>query len=75
MKWLLSHMGKPWPYQQIDAFDEQRFFPILFTFREKFGDPGVELDSLPEPERVKPLFFPHDGIPPFWQFTLGGDLQ
>ncbi|WP_028492423.1 alginate lyase family protein [Thioalkalivibrio sp. ALE19] len=73
MEWLLQHMGKPWPYQQIDAFDEERFYPILFAYREKYGEPPVELDAAPTPSEVKPVFFPHDGIPPFWQYTMRGD--
>nr|WP_244270820.1 alginate lyase family protein [Thioalkalivibrio sp. ALJ1] len=71
MEWLLAYMGKPWPYKQIDAFDEARFYPILFAYQEKYGDPPVELDDLPAPGAIKPVFFPHDGIPPFWQATLG----
>lgn len=70
MEWLLAHMGKPWPYQQIDAFDEERFYPILFAYLEKYGEPPVELAEIPASTDVKPVFFPHDGIPPFWQFML-----
>lgn len=70
MGWLLGHMGKPWPYQQIDEFDDDRFYPILLAFQEKYGEPSVELEDWPSPDSIKPVFFPHDGIPPFWQFTL-----
>ncbi len=73
MEWLLQHMGKPWPYQQIDAFDEERFCPILLAYREKYGEPPVDLDATPTANEVKPVFFPHDGIPPFWQYTLQWD--
>ena len=70
MEWLLGHMGKPWPYQQIDEFDADRFYPILFTFQEKYGEWPVEVEDLPSLHAIKPVFFPHDGIPPYWQFTL-----
>lgn len=64
-RWLLSHMGKRWPYEQIDEFDAARFQPIWFAANE-------HVDHLPpNPEgaslySVKPVFFPHDGIRPFW---------
>ncbi|WP_051075152.1 alginate lyase family protein [Thioalkalivibrio sp. ARh3] len=70
MEWLLAHMGKPWPYQQIDEFDDGRFFPILHAYQDKFGDAPVDFEAIPMPGAIKPVFFPHDGIPPFWQFTL-----
>jgi hypothetical protein len=68
MKWLLQHMGKAWPYQQIDEFDHDRFLPIYFTYVEQYED-GGEIDALqlPGKTQVKPVFFPHDGIRPFWQ--------
>jgi glycosyltransferase involved in cell wall biosynthesis len=69
--WLLSHMGKPWPYQQIDTFDEERFLPIWFAAY----DAGVDgLPDLPtgisSPLDVKPVFFPHDGIRPYWSLDV-----
>lgn len=74
MEWLLAHLGKPWPHQQIDKFDEDRFYPILFAYREKYGELPFGVDSLSRPEEVKPVFFPHDGVPPFWQYTCGESL-
>jgi hypothetical protein len=70
MEWLLSHIGKPWPYQQIDDFDGDRFYPILFAYQDKYGEFEVD-QSIPQtPTEVKPLFHPHDGIMPFWQVSL-----
>ena len=70
MDWLLTHMGQPWPYPQIDAFDTDRYFPILFAYKEQYGErdagPPAGLSAMD----VKPLFFPDDGIPPFWQYSL-----
>jgi len=69
--WLLQHMGRDWPYEQIDEFDHERFYPIYYACQAKYGLPG-ELQNLnvPEPCAIKPLFFPHDGIRPFWQLGL-----
>ena len=70
-RWLLSHMGKPWPYEQRDAFDTERFLPIWFAARD------AGLDGLPDlprcissPLDVKPVFFPHDGIRPYWSLDV-----
>lgn len=62
MRWLLSHQGKSWPYRQIEAFDEDRYEPVLVAYNSWFGERFGEQD------KIKPVFFPHDGIPPFWQF-------
>lgn len=65
-RWLLAHSGKPWPYEQIDAFDEARFIPVWAAAHERMGD---ELGIAPlavSPYAVKPVYFPHDGIRPFW---------
>lgn len=70
-RWLLSHMGQPWPYEQIDAFDADRFLPIWFAAR------AAGVDGLPDlpagisgPLDVKPVFFPHDGIRPYWNLDV-----
>jgi hypothetical protein len=67
-EWLLPYIGQAWPYEQIDEFDSDRFQPILFAYRERFGAPvGVKSQSGPDRNAVKPVFHPHDGIRPFWQ--------
>ena len=68
MWWLLTYLGKDWPYQQIDTFDHERFYPIYHACKTTYGLPP-ELESLnvPDAEAIKPLFHPHDGIRPFWQ--------
>ncbi len=72
MAWLLSHLGREWPYEQIDAFDVERFYPIYYACKDRYELPPEIPDVMvPEPNEVKPLFFPHDGIRPFWQF--GGE--
>ncbi|SEM11544.1 alginate lyase family protein [Halomonas daqiaonensis] len=68
MEWLLPFMGKAWPYQQIDDFDTERFYPLYHAYREHYGiPPGLEHIEVPAKAAIKPLFFPHDGIRPFWQ--------
>lgn len=70
MWWLLTYLGKDWPYQQIDTFDHERFYPIYHACKATYGLPP-ELESLnvPDAEAIKPLFHPHDGIRPFWQLS------
>lgn len=68
MEWLLAHMGQPWPYQQIEEFDAERFYPIYHAYRSQYGA-NAALDSMavPPAHQIKPVFHPHDGIRPFWQ--------
>lgn len=61
--WFISFYQGEWPYEQIDDFDFERMLPIAYYF-------GLE-DKIVEPSehsvfRAKPVFFPHDGIKPFW---------
>ncbi len=68
MYWLLGHMNKDWPYQQINEFDKERFFPIYYACMTRYCLPEEIKDlNVPEPYAIKPLFYPHDGIRPFWQ--------
>src|SRR5690606_19249024 len=70
MQWVLSHMGKKWPYRQIEPFDYERFYPIYHTYVRRYGEAAkLRINSIPEPEEIKPLFFPHDGIMPFCQLA------
>jgi len=71
MYWLLTHMDKDWPYQQIDEFDNERFYPIYYACKARYGLPDSLQDLyVPKPYAIKPLFYPHDGIRPFWQLGL-----
>jgi hypothetical protein len=70
MEWLLPHIGRPWPYPQIEAFDEARFYPVYHAYARHYPElADVERSRLPRAEDVKPLFHPHDGITPFWQLA------
>lgn len=70
VQWLLTYVDRDWPYQQIDDFDTERYFPIWFQSPQKSI-------KLPETAKfpgtkyaVKPRFFPHDGIRPYWNLGL-----
>lgn len=69
--WVLDRAAGDWPFKQIDEFDKNRYQHIYYTasryspsIREKYQ--GI-IKSFPE---SKVVFFPHDGIAPFW--TLQG---
>lgn len=79
VQWLLSHADKDWPYPQNGEVDAERYFPIWFAVpREslEFTAPTIFPASKYE---VKPRFFPHDGIRPYWNLGLnqfiGGKKQ
>jgi hypothetical protein len=65
LSWLLPHMTlETWPHEQIEPFDTGRFLPLYFTARDAaLGpcEPGAVSPALGDP-----LYFPHDGIKPFW---------
>ncbi|MCC5859610.1 MAG: alginate lyase family protein [Ectothiorhodospiraceae bacterium] len=65
MEWLLAHMGGDWPYPQIDAFDSERFYPVLDAYRHRYDTSRFAMPR--DFSRVKALFHPHDGVRPFWQ--------
>jgi len=68
MKWLLSHIGRDWPYQQDEEFDQERLYPVYYIFIKHYGQlESVNPGTVPPANEIKPLFFPHDGIRPFWQ--------
>jgi hypothetical protein len=68
MDWLLQHMDMGvWPYQQVMPFDRERFLPLFHAYRQRFGAfPLTKGARIKEPHEIKPLFYPHDGIRPYW---------
>lgn len=73
IKWLSVHFEKPWPYQQVEQFDEDRFMPLVCLARNF----GLSIDLSPELLKTahavikkKALFHPHDGITPYWQLCI-----
>ncbi|HWI55443.1 MAG TPA: alginate lyase family protein [Desulfobacteria bacterium] len=69
-QWLLSHAGASWPYEQINEFDTERFYPIWFGIpHDSMGLPAF--DKFPKTKyEMKPRFFPHDGVRPYWSLGL-----
>ena len=65
-RWLLSHAGKKWPYQQFDVFDYERFYPIWFGMPEGTAELPAGTDFPDSKYEAKPVFYPHDGIKPYW---------
>jgi hypothetical protein len=71
MQWLLPQIGKPWPYPQVEQFDGERFYPIYHMYAAHYGElPGTKTGVIPSANSIKPLFFSHDGIMPFWQLGI-----
>ena len=56
-----------WKWPQTEPFDLERYWPIYFACVDHFGAFEV-LQGIVAPHRIaaKPVFFPHDGIKPFW---------
>jgi len=65
-RWLLNYMGKPWPYQQIEQFDPDRFYPILVACIQNIDSFSQEPAKPVNPYAIKSRFFLHDGIRPYW---------
>jgi Alginate lyase len=67
-EWMAPYIGgREWDWPQTDSLDCERFIPLYFACRDHYG--GVAgLDSKLGFDRLaaKPIFFPHDGIKPFW---------
>ena len=69
-RWLLFYRGKEWPYQQIDEFDIERFYPIWFVVSASTVDLPTARSCPDSKYKVKSVFFPHDGIRPFWNLGI-----
>lgn len=59
--------GSAWRWPQLETFDKSRYLPLYFACRERFRLPDA-LHAVEVPHRLsmKPVFFSHDGIKPFW---------
>lgn len=71
--WLLSTYKKPWPYEQIDAFDMDRYLPIRFQMPEKYQDSDIVKRFSANKYKNKSVYHIHDGIQPFWNIGLGAN--
>jgi hypothetical protein len=72
INWLLAHYGHPWPYEQIEAFDADRFVPIIASTLSLGLRVSVEVENnvLAVTAQKKPCFHPHDGVRPYWAIDL-----
>ena len=71
LSWLLAHRGGVWPYEQIDAFDTDRYGP-LSAFGAHLGLHEPDAGTREADRRIaaaRPRFHPDDGIPPYWQLV------
>lgn len=68
LRWLLSrYCAGEWPYEQIEVFDRDRYLPLIFSARAQCDPDRAKFNPLGVLR--KPLFFPHDGIMPFWMLS------
>ncbi|GFE66224.1 alginate lyase family protein [Litoreibacter roseus] len=72
--WFLGHRDAPWPYEQISEFDDDRYAAVVL-----FAS-ALDLGVSTEPRDLnlatqKPLFHPHDGVPPFWSLMVAPDTS
>lgn len=65
-RWFLSHIGEDWPHLQAEPFDQDRFYPILFSLPGEAAGESHVASINQSIYRVKPLFHPDDSIVPFW---------
>ena len=70
VQWLLSHVEKEWPYQQIDEFAAERYFPIWFTIPKD----SIELPASAKIQKskymVKSKYPSNYGVRPYWNLGL-----
>ncbi|WP_457807650.1 alginate lyase family protein [Kushneria sp. EE4] len=64
-EWLLAYQDQPWPWQQINAFDVQRFQPLRAAWQYAYAESSL-LPQASETNIADRLFHPHDGIRPWW---------
>lgn len=63
--WALAQDLAAWPYPQLDPFDADRALPLALH-AAALGLPV----AAPAAEGAKPVFDPHDGVPPFWALAV-----
>lgn len=61
--WALAQDLAAWPYPQLDPFDAERAVPLAAQAA------ALGLPVAAAPGTAKPVFDPHDGVPPFWPLT------
>jgi hypothetical protein len=66
LDWTLGHDLARWPHAQIGPFDPERGLPLAAHAGALGLRPATDPATL---AAAKPVFDPHDGIPPFWALT------
>ncbi len=66
--WALAQDVAAWPWPQIDPFDAARAAPLA-AHAADLGLPVPDA-TLAAAGAAKPVFDPHDGVPPFWPLAL-----
>lgn len=65
--WVLDHGTGDWPFQQIDAFDKERYQPLYhMAARHSPSIAGKYKAAITPLKASKVIFFPHDGVAPYW---------
>ena len=70
-EWIAPYIGgRAWPWPQVEPFDTDQFLPLYFTCRDHY-DGILSLNANLGRTRTEatPVFFPHDGIKPFWMLS------
>jgi len=62
LEWLLPRLATLEDLAQSDPFEPQRALPLKVACDDRYGTRG-------DRPTERPLFFPHDGIAPFWMLT------
>jgi hypothetical protein len=68
LEWIGDHGARPWPFEQIEPFDEDRFQAIGW-WAAASGLIDRPWEWLREPGTVKPVFSVHCGIRPYWMLA------
>lgn len=71
-EWVLSYGVLPeWPFKQIDHFDKSRYEHIFHSLKSAGFESMNRYSSFyPNLANSKDLYFPHDGIAPYWKLSL-----
>ena len=67
--WFINKCSEPWEHKQIEEYDNDRVYPLIIFLDAELDHFGNR-DSFKESAfEIKPIFFPHDGVQPFWNLS------
>lgn len=67
LRYFLETRGRHWSLPQIEAFDVARYDPLALAYNLHCQSDR----EYPLSQPIRPLFFPHDGVRPFWLLSPG----